>query len=102
MTSFHASLAALAKKYSLDEATVATADGLLLASSVESPTAEDIARYCRIHTDPLQAQPDGVWIYDMEYKGSSLVLITKRTGSITSERERTLVQEAKDILKWWI
>jgi len=100
--SLHASLAALAKKYSLVEATLATADGLLLASSIEAPTAEEIARFCRNHTDPSNAQPEGIRIYDIEHKGSSLVMITKTTGSVTDGQEPALVQEAKDILKWWI
>jgi|GEM_PF-1851152 len=100
--SLHASLVALAKKYSLTEATLATADGLLLASSVEYPTAEEIARYCRNHADPSFAHPDGVRIYDMEHKGSSLVMITKTTVPFTGGQEIALVQEAKDILKWWI
>lgn len=100
--SLHESLAALAKKYSLVEVTFATADGLLLASSLEFPAAEEIAQYCRIHTDSSYAQPDGVRIIDMAHNGSSLILITKTTGQVTDGQEHALVQEAKDILKWWI
>jgi len=49
------SLEALAEKYSLDEITLATADGLLLAYSHRTPSADDISRYCEIYYE----QPGG-------------------------------------------
>jgi len=101
-TSLSQSLCALAKKYSLDEVTLATADGLLIASSGRSPEEDEIARHCGIHRDSPGRQSEGVGIYDMEHKGSSLVLIVKNPKSGTGVPEQVIVHETKAILKWWM
>lgn len=101
-TSLSQSLSALAKKYSLAEVTLATADGLLIASSVGSPREEEIARYCGIHRDSAGRLPGGIGMYDVEHRGSSLVLIVKIPKNITPAPEQVLVHETKDILKWWM
>jgi hypothetical protein len=100
-TNLSQSLNGLAKKYSLDEVTLATADGLLIASS-GSPHEEVIARYCGSHRDPAKRPPVGIRMYDMEHRGSSLVLIAKIPKNATAAPEQVLVHETKDILKWWM
>jgi hypothetical protein len=101
-TSLSESLGALANKYSLDEVTLATADGLLIASSVGSPREEEIARYCSIHRDSAGRLPGELGMYDVAHRGSSLVLIVKIPKTSTPAPEQVLVHETKDILKWWM
>jgi hypothetical protein len=101
-TSLSQSLGALAKKYSLDEVTLATADGLPIASSVGSPREEEIARYCGIHRDSSGRLPGGIGMYDVEHRGSSLVLIVKIPKTSTPAPGQVLVHETKAILNWWM
>ena len=76
-----ASLAALAEKYSLDEITLATSDGLLLASSQKTPSADAVARYAGMYAENVQPRPPGVMLFGFEHKGSFLVGIVKDKGS---------------------
>ena len=102
MTDISQSLVALAENYSLDEITLATSDGLLLASSHRTPAADDIARYCRIYTtNPLDRFP-GIMLFGVEHKGSSLVGIAKTKGRVLQEPDQELICDTKDILNWWI
>ncbi|HPS23740.1 MAG TPA: hypothetical protein PLM60_10105 [Methanoregulaceae archaeon] len=102
MTSLSESLVALAQKHALEEVTLATADGLLLASSGSAPNAENIARYCGVHKDSAWAQPDGIRMFDIEHRGSIIILMIKTSLPLMRESERALVQETKAILNWWI
>jgi hypothetical protein len=96
------SLAALAKKYSLDEIVLATSDGLLLASSQKMPSADAVARYAMMYTENTQPLPPGIVLFGLEHKGSLLVGIAKTKDMLIQEPEQDLVRETKDILNWWI
>jgi hypothetical protein len=96
------SLAALAKKHFLDEITLATADGLLLASSIKSPSADDIARYCGMYMDNPQIRLPGIMLFGIVYKGSDLIVIAKINDPALQEPEQELICETKDILNSWI
>jgi hypothetical protein len=102
MTDISQSLIALAEKYSLDEITLATSDGLLLASSSKKPAADDIARYCGIYITNPRARSPGILLFGVEHKGSSIVGIAKTKGPDLQEPGQDLIDETKDILNWWI
>jgi hypothetical protein len=101
-TDLSESLAVLAKEYSLDEITLATADGLLLASSQSSPSADDIAGYCGIYNENPQARIPGIILFGMVHKGSDLIGIAKTRGLALQEPVPELIGETKDILNTWI
>jgi hypothetical protein len=96
------SLAVLAKKYSFDEITLATADGLLLASSIRSPSANDIARYCGMYTDNPQIRLYGIMLFGIDHKGSDLIGIAKINDPALQEPGQEFICETKDILNSWI
>jgi len=96
------SLAALAEKYSLDEITLATSDGLLLASSQKTPSADAVARYAGMYAENVQPRPPGVMLFGLEHKGSFLVGIAKTKDLLVQEPDPDMVRETKDILNWWI
>ena len=102
MTDISQSLIALAEKYSLAEITLATSDGLLLASSSKTPAADDIARYCGIFMANPRARFPGILLFGVEHKGSSLVGIAETKGPDLQEPGQDLIDETKDILNWWI
>jgi len=96
------SLAALAEKYSMDEITLATADGLLLASSQKSPSADAVAWYAGLFAENVQPRPPGIILYGLEHKGSFLVGIAKAGDPPVRAREPDLIRDTKDILNRWI
>ncbi|ABS56425.1 hypothetical protein Mboo_1910 [Methanoregula boonei 6A8] len=96
------SLDALAKKYSLDEIILATADGLLLASSRNAPPAGDIARYTGMFAENIQPRPPGIILFGLEYKGSHLVGIARGRDLLIQEPDPDMVRETKAILNRWI
>ena len=96
------SLAALAEKYSLEEITLATADGLLLASSGKAPSADTVARYAGMYAENVQPRPPGIMLFGLEYKGSLLVGVAKTRDLYAQEPEQDLLNETKDILNRWI
>jgi hypothetical protein len=102
MTDLSESLAALAKKYSLDEITLATADGLVLASSQSSPSADAIAGYCGAYNENPEARVPGIMLFGMVHKGSDLIGIAKMRGQALLEPGPEFICETKDILNTWI
>ena len=96
------SLCALAEKYSLDEITLATADGLLLASSRSPPSADAVARYAGMFAENVQPRPPGIILFGMEHKGSFLVGIAKAGNLPVQEPDPELISDTKDILNRWI
>jgi hypothetical protein len=96
------SLEALVEKYSLEEFTIATSDGLLFASSGDESAHEDAAYYCEIYTsDPLSETP-GIVLSGIIHKGSDLVLIIRTLLPVTEEARKSIETDTKDILNYWI
>jgi hypothetical protein len=96
------SLLALAEKFALDEITLATCDGLLLASSLKLPSADAAARYSKMFAENVRPLPPGVLLFGIEHKGSILVGIAKTRDLLAQEPDQDLLSETKDILNWWI
>jgi hypothetical protein len=96
------SLKTLAGKYSLDQFTIATADGLVFASSGEGTAQADAARYGELFaTRPLDETP-GVVLFGFSHKGSDLVGIIRTDLHVPKEILLMIEQDTKDILNWWI
>ncbi len=96
------SLTTLAEKYSLDEITLSTSDGLLLASSRKTPSADAIARYSEMYAGNLRPWPPGIILFGLEHKGSLLVGIAKTKDLLVQDADQDLIRETKDILNRWI
>jgi hypothetical protein len=92
-------LLALAGKYSLDSFTIATSDGLVLASSGSSTAQEDAASYSRNYD---VEEPEGVTLFGLNHKGSELTGIIRSQGIITVETQIRIEKDTKDILNRWI
>jgi hypothetical protein len=102
MIDISTSLRTLTEKYSLDQFTIATADGLVFASSGGEDAQDDAARFGEMFAnDPLTETP-GVVLFGLDHKGSDLVGIIRTNlwipGDVTSMIER----DTKDILNRWI
>jgi hypothetical protein len=92
-------LLVLAAKYSLDSFTIATSDGLVLASSGSSTAQEDAASYSRNHGG---GAPEGMILFSVNHKGSALKGIIRSQGIITGETQIRIENDTKDLLNRWI
>ncbi len=92
-------LLAIAEKYSLDSFTIATSDGLVLASSIGDTAAEDAARYGRNYDGTV---PEGVTLFSLTHKGSELTGIIRSEHNRTGGFQKRIENDTKDILNKWI
>jgi hypothetical protein len=102
MTDISGSLRALVDKYSLDEFTIATSDGLVFASSGGESAQEDAAHF----GGQYRANPDaiipGVTLFGFTHKGSDLIGIIRTSLPIPADVRRMIEQDTQEILNWWI
>ena len=97
-----ASLQALAKKYSLDQFTLATRDGLVFASSGSATAQDDAAIFGgRFARDPAARAP-GVQLFGLVHRGSGLVGIIRAKRPVEDRVLSEITADTKDILNWWI
>jgi hypothetical protein len=96
------SLHALVEKYSLDQFTIATSDGLVFASSGGESAQTDAARYGELFVNDPLAETPGVALFGFNHKGSNLVGIIRTNLEIPEEISRMIEEDTKDILNWWI
>lgn len=96
------SLRALVDKYSLDQFTVATADGLVFASSGGESAQTDAAQYGELYATYPLAETPGVALFGFTHKGSSLIGIIRTSLSIPDETSVMIENDTKDILNRWV
>ena len=96
------SMLALVDKYSLNNYTIATSDGLVFASAGSDSAPVDAARYSEIfQNDPLSETP-GVVLAGISHKGSDLVLIISTPLPVPEPIMQEIENDTKDILNWWV
>lgn len=101
-TTIAQSLNALAKKYRVEQITLATVDGLLLASSRDEGAVHDAATYSQVFTaDPQSKNPD-ILVFSVEHKGSTIIGSVRKKTVMSSEIKQQMKDDTKDILNRWI
>jgi len=96
------SLNALTEKYSLDSVTLATRDGLIIASTNPETAQDDAARYADMFVNyPLYETP-GVLLFGLDHKGSDLIGIIRANNGLSDEIGQNIKDDTKDILNSWI
>jgi hypothetical protein len=91
----------LRDKYYLDAFTLATNDGLVVASSDRDAQA-DAAQYSQVFTLGEKPTDPAVRLFGMSHQGSSLVGIIKTNRSIPDSWMKSIEDDAKRILNWWL
>lgn len=101
-TTIAQSLNALAKKYRVEQITLATVDGLLLASSRDEGAVHDAATYSQVFTaDPQSKNPD-ILVFSIDHKGSTIIGSVRKKTVMSSEIKQQMKDDTKDILNRWI
>jgi hypothetical protein len=96
------SLHALVEKYSLDQFTLATSDGLVFASSGGESAQADAAGYGEMFVNDPLAETPGVVLFGFTHKGSDLVGIIRTNLQVPEEIARMIENDTKDILNRWV
>lgn len=97
-----ASMQELARKYVLAEITVATDDGLVIATSASRDVEFDAVHYSQVvqlMTSP--SEPD-VSLFELHHKGSHLIGIIRSSRHIHPILKEQIRDDTKVILQWWL
>jgi hypothetical protein len=92
---------ALAEKYYLDSITLATTDGLVVASS-GSNAQTDAAQYSHMYKKGETLDDPKVQLFGLNHQGSSLIGIIKKKQSIPDYWAKMIEDDTKKILNWWL
>jgi hypothetical protein len=96
------SLDALVRKYSLNNFTIATADGLVFGSSMGDTAQADAATYSEMFKNDPLTETRGVVLFGITYKGSELIGIVRAKTPPPNEIMQQIAADTKVILNWWI
>jgi hypothetical protein len=95
------SMEALTEKYSLDSITLASPDGLVIASS--DPDADQIAaQYSHMMKKGTKPEDPRTQVFEMHYRGSPLVGIIRVGHPLPATWLSSIEEDARKILNWWL
>ena len=93
---------ALARKYALSEVTVATDDGLVLATSADRDVEFDAVHYSQVAILMASPSEPDVTIFELIHKGSPLIGIIRTSRHIHPILKEQIKDDTKVILQWWL
>jgi hypothetical protein len=96
------SLLALIEKYSLEQFTLATTDGLVFASSGSETAQDDAAVSSGMYAKNPQERTPGITLFEMTHKNSGLIGIIRAKTTVSEKTLQKITTDTKDILNWWI
>jgi hypothetical protein len=96
------SLRALAEKYSILEITLATDDGLVLASSTDRDVQADAAKYTQIVKHQTATDEPDVILFELYHKESHVVGIIRGEKDLPQNWRKEIREDTKGILQWWL
>jgi hypothetical protein len=95
------SLNALCEKYGMESFTLAGKDGLVIASSANSPD-EEAAHFSYLYTSGIAPHDPMMRLFTVEYNDQELVGIARLQREIPDPWLGSIAKEATDILMWWL
>lgn len=95
------SMQAMCEKYYLDAFTIATDDGLVVASSEDDASA-DAAKYSYLFTEGELPDDPQVMLFGIQHKGSNLVGILRTEHNIPEAWVKDMEKDAVSVLKKWL
>ena len=97
-----ASMRALGQKYNLAEITIATDDGLVLATSAKRDVEFDAVHYSQVVQLMASPSEPDVTLFELWHKGSHLIGIIRTTRHISPVLKEQIRDDTKVILQWWL
>ena len=92
---------ALNQKYGLESITLASPDGLVIASS--DPDARQIAaRYSHMTKEGMKPEDSRIQVFEMYYRGSPLTGIIRVDHPLPATWLSSIEEDARKILNWWL
>jgi hypothetical protein len=95
------SMQAMCEKYYLEAFTIATDDGLVVASS-EADASADAAKYSYLFTEGQLPDDPKVMLFGIQHKGSDLVGILRTEHNIPDTWVEDMKNDAVSVLKRWL
>jgi hypothetical protein len=96
------SLQALANKYFLLEITIATDDGLVLASSAGRDVQPDAAKFSQILARQIVPDEPGVTLFELYHNEAHLIGIVRTKKDLPQNWKKEIKEDTKGILQWWL
>lgn len=88
-------------KYSLDICTIATSDGLVVATSGGEQAQTDAATYGKMQTPDQNLIIPGVMIFELKLKGSALVGIIRTKNPVSEDISKKIAADTQAMLNLW-
>lgn len=95
------SLASLCEKYYLVSMTLASADGLVIASSHNNPE-EEAARYSYHYNSGNDPEDSSVNLFGMDFRGENIVGIIKKKDAVPEEWNNDIKRDTYSLLSYWL
>jgi hypothetical protein len=96
------SMRALAEKYFILEITLASDDGLVIASSTDRDMQADAARYSQIVKRQEAPEEPGVSLFELYHKEAHIIGIIREERDLPSTWKKEIREDTKGILEWWL
>jgi hypothetical protein len=90
---------ALAAKYGLEAATIATTDGLVIATTSDRGP-RDAAQYSHLWNSGTAPDDASVRLLGLDHRGSSAVGIIRSNPPVSDQIAQSIQEEAEKILSW--
>lgn len=100
-TDIQRNMEALGEKYGLDSITLASPDGLVIASS--DPDADQTAaQYSHMMKEGTKPEDSRIQLFEMHYRGSPLIGIIRVDRPLPATWLSSIEEDARKILNWWL
>jgi hypothetical protein len=100
-TDIHDSLLRVCEKYGFLSFTLATADGLSIASSLES-SEEDAARFSDQYNRGITPDDERIRLLGLEYRGESVIGVIHGSGTVPDAWLTPLEEDLRAVMALWL
>jgi hypothetical protein len=92
---------ALREKYGLESITLASTDGLVIASS-DRDAAKIAAQYIHVMKKGMKMEDSRIQVFEMYYRGSPIIGIVRSDRPLPSTRLSSIEDDTRKILNSWL
>jgi hypothetical protein len=100
-TNIRRNMEALNQKYGLESITLASPDGLVVASSDED-AHQIAAQFSHMTKKGMKQEDSRIQVFEMYYRGSPLTGIIRTNHPIPDTWLSSIEEDARKILNWWL